>query len=68
MKDFVHPGSIRSKNDGDTHFISFNDLVRLYKLDPANCINANTWKSPIYPEGARHFFPNYDGNYNVSMP
>lgn len=66
-KHFVtQPGEIRSKNDGDVHFISHADLVRLYRVPPFK-----SWKwdghtlrntGTVYHV---HLFPSYLGEYNV---
>jgi len=31
----IHPGFIRSENDGEQHYISAAQLIRLYNLNPA---------------------------------
>jgi hypothetical protein len=40
-KYIVHPGCIKSRNDKDIHFISFTQLVRLYKVPMEECIDAS---------------------------
>ena len=42
-KYIVVPGCITSKSDGDTHFISGQHLIRLYRVNPKDCL--------IVPEG-----------------
>lgn len=63
---FVHPGWVRSKNDGDRHFIGFMQLCQLFKLNPGECINmhdpANEYGHGSQ-DGDRHYFPLYNGNY-----
>ena len=39
-KYIVHPGYIRSKNDGDRHYISYPRLCELYNVNPRDCFNA----------------------------
>ncbi len=62
----VYPGPVRSKTDGDEHYITANQLVWLYGLRPGTYL--------IYPfdRGAytEEFFdsltpahPRYDGRY-----
>lgn len=34
----VCPGYVRSENDGDRHYIGFSALVRLYGVDPTECL------------------------------
>ena len=61
---FLHPGTIRSKNDNDWHFISSKKLAKLYGVNHADC--------KIFKHGDRgldkhdddiHLFPRYDGRY-----
>lgn len=35
----VHPGWIRSRYDGDLHFIGYWQLVQLHRVDPTECIH-----------------------------
>lgn len=60
----VHPGKVKSKNDGDIHRISGTDLIKLYHLNPATTV--------VYTEGCMlgrrydefdHYYPRYDGKY-----
>ena len=70
MKKYIlHPGHIDSKFDSDTHFISGQMLMRLYKLNPENCIILN-YENPTNIEGYDsnqfiHLYPKYDGNYKL---
>lgn len=41
-KFLVIPGVVRSKWDGDSHWITASQLMTLYKVNPAECI--------IFPE------------------
>lgn len=34
----LHPGYVRSLTDGDTHYISGDQLARLYGIDPEECV------------------------------
>lgn len=36
-KYLVCPGAVFSKNDGQEHFISAEQLIRLYKVNPKDC-------------------------------
>lgn len=38
MKYALHPGYVKSMNDGDDHYISFEKLRRLYGLNSEECI------------------------------
>ena len=37
IKNVVHGGRIKSKNDGDWHYISAHKLVALHRLKPSEC-------------------------------
>ena len=62
---FLYPGYIRSKNDGDTHFISARQLARLYNVDNSKCIVIDHDSFPRWEEkeGDIHLYPKYSGNY-----
>lgn len=57
------PGHIQSKNDRDTHFITFHQLCRLYQLDPRECINGQDHLGLRIDPDDTLYFPRYDGNY-----
>ena len=66
-KHFItHPGTIGSKNDGNIHYISHYDLVRLYNVPPNRA-----WKWDGMTIGIVngiyniHLYPNYQGDYDV---
>ena len=63
-KYVVHPGWITSKNDGDRHFVSSNALVRLYGVNPSECMIKYPTSAPA-PEGMIHLYPDYSGEYLV---
>src|SRR5262245_15722099 len=66
MKRYVvHPGKIQSKTDGDTHWIGFRQLIELYNVDRAECINAEATRKHNWPTDAIHLRPNYDGDYRL---
>lgn len=64
MRYILHPGYIRSKNDGNLHFISANTLIGLYKVDPKLCITHDD-KRYEQKSGDVHLRPRYNGNYNI---
>ena len=35
----VYPGEVKSKTDGDVHYLSFHRLCRLYNVNPAQCVD-----------------------------
>ena len=67
MKKFaIHPGYITSKNDGDRHFISYNQLIKLYGANPNECFewvkghaDVKLWDDYI------HLKPRFDGDYDL---
>lgn len=52
-KYLVIPGDVFSKNDGDRHYVNANDLVRLYRVNPQECV--------IYRPGPGVRESDYDG-------
>ena len=67
MKYVIHPGKIISQRDGDVHYLSFGRLIRLYALNPRDCICATDGKdrSNHYPKGVIHLYPDYCGDYRL---
>jgi hypothetical protein len=68
VTDYVHPGYVYSRNDGDRHYIGFVQLCRLYGLNPYRCVNAGQPENMLGrrpQEGDRHFYPRKDGNYEL---
>lgn len=70
MKKYViHPGTVISKNDGQNHFITYRDLIYLYKLNPEECIDSRT-QNPMTWESSeitlQHLFPKENGNYTTT--
>lgn len=76
-RTFVHPNWVQSKNDGDSHFIGFAQLCRLYMVRPDKAFRVDpeqstdmghTWAHRM-PWGMRpmegdvHLYPRYDGDY-----
>ncbi len=71
----VRPTSVVSMNDGDEHFISAHQLVRLHGVDPRECIfihRGEDWPpgyGPLHTEelreaaGLKLLTPAYRGNY-----
>lgn len=61
----VHPNKVKSKNDGDIHYITGAQLIRLYRLNPATtivftpgCMNGRDW------DDFDHYYPRFDGRYD----
>lgn len=67
-KYIIVPGYIKSKNDGEIHYISASQLMRLYKVNPLECIVAlgKYWhRGRIGIESLIVLRPRYDGNYGL---
>lgn len=45
-KYLVWPAYVKSKHDSDDHFVGFDDLCRLYRVDRAECIDARSIHRP----------------------
>lgn len=43
-KYLIIPDYVRSKNDNDRHFITAKDLIRLYGVNPKECVIADPSK------------------------
>lgn len=60
---FVHPGKVISRNDGDIHYITFNQLCKLYGLNPNDCINADYSRGYVPSSSDKHYYPDPTGRY-----
>lgn len=72
MKKFmVCPGHIKSKNDGDWHYIGAFQLMRLYGVNPKDCVVAErdhpgrSWASVPRANATNliRLAPRYNGDY-----
>lgn len=71
MKRFVIcPGEVTSQTDGDRHFIGGGQLIRLYKVNPQECIfdsekerygYGHDWSQYIF------LMPRYRGDYEEHL-
>jgi hypothetical protein len=57
----LFPGWIRSKNDGDWHYITDKMLVNLYGVDPREC----AVESDDNPPGLIALYPRVSGDYTL---
>lgn len=68
MKFILHPDHVRSKNDGDLHYIGAAQLARLYGVKMSECLIAGTpeevHRSPTTE--VVHLYPREDGSYPAS--
>lgn len=70
MKKYaIHPDYIKSQKDGQRHYITYLQLITLYKLNPKDCIlwdysNENTYRGRNSDDYI-HLGVRYDGNYII---
>lgn len=74
------PGQVTSKTDGQRHWVTAAELVRLYGVDPADCLVFPMGRSPddalrrnaLHERVARGeltaLHPRYSGNYTLPAP
>jgi hypothetical protein len=68
MKRYVvYPGEIRSKNDGQIHYIGFTQLVELYCVPPGECIDGSIEREVAGRDISSliKIHPRYDGDYPI---
>lgn len=63
----VFPGWMYSKNDNDDYFISATQLMRLYGVNPLECVVVREGE-PVITRGLIILRPRYDGNYTIPCP
>lgn len=65
----VHPGNVSSRNDGDRHYIGFDELIRLYGVSYKDCVLWDIGRPETFFqrrwEDYVHLFPREDGNYQT---
>lgn len=67
-KYLICPGYVISKNDGDRHYISAHQLMRLYKVKPSECVISNDPDVPTsLLANLLPLRPRYDGDYCIDM-
>lgn len=59
----IYPGYVISRADGDRHWVGYGQLVRLYRLNPAECVPLR--QHEVYPENVIHLGPRHDGHYEI---
>jgi len=62
----IVPGTIISKRDGDLHYISAEDLMWLYRVNPAECVVHNERMGPYRGATTDRLWvlrPRFDGDY-----
>ena len=66
MRYILHPGDVKSRTDGDWHYIDAFQLAKLYGLNIRDCIifaGSNASVGYVEIEGDIHLYPRYDGDY-----
>jgi hypothetical protein len=65
-KYLVIPGEVVSQNDGQTHFISAQQLIKLYGVDKRDCVIVSPKSIAInFYEDLIKLTPKEDGNYQL---
>lgn len=61
----LFPGYVKSKSDGDIHFISAGKLAKLYGVRLSECeiFYADDQKPRRFADGLIKLYPRYDGKY-----
>lgn len=68
MKNYkyaVYPGMITSITDGDRHYITARQLIRLYGVDEKECFIVKHDDGAGIPPNLIALKPRYDGNYTL---
>lgn len=69
VKYVLFPGWVTSTHDGQRHWVSASDLVRLYGVNRAECVEYPFSKHLQmhwgWPDGAKALQPRADGRYQV---
>ena len=71
LEIMLHPGEIRSKSDGDRHYISALQLIRLYRVLPTDHVMTFDIKNPTHDREWQlyhkikciHLYPLRSGEY-----
>lgn len=66
-KYIVRPGWAISKNDEDRHWITADQLIGLYQVDPRECVVSRVNSGPYtyFSKDLILLQPRYDGNYEL---
>lgn len=63
-KYLVCPGYVTSRNDGETHYVGAGPLMKLYGVDPRECVIEDGRPGRQF-EGLVRLIPRFDGNYKI---
>lgn len=65
----IHPGYVISATDGQRHWVGFDKLVKLYRVNRQSCIRwDDTDPTSFLGRNEKlftHLYPRNDGNYNL---
>jgi len=66
-KYVVFPGTVKSITDGQIHRVTAVNLMRLYRVNPAECVVYNGYlqHGVCYYRDLIALYPRDDGNYNI---
>jgi len=62
IKYVICPDYMKSKNDGDIHYIGYSRLIELYSVNPAECVKYNDYDNF---DNLIHLYPRYSGEYTT---
>ena len=62
-KYLICPGEIKSKLDGDYHWVTGTQLIKLYGLRRCECVIEKKQLKGLYRKDLIQLGPRYDGNY-----
>ena len=69
VKYILHDGFVRSRSDGQLHYIGPMRLAFLYGVNLRDCVVYPSGRHEFYgwrePEDAVHLYPRNDGNYTL---
>jgi len=72
IKNIIRGGYVKSKSDGDIHYITAWKLLKLYKLNPRECLLIDNWdderdklRGHCSIETMKWYHPRLDGNYDT---
>ena len=64
LRYIIRPGWMVSQHDGQSHYITPQELVRLYEVDPRECVIVRPdHKIPREYMSLHILAPRYDGKY-----
>ena len=68
LKYTIHPGIVYSQNDNGRHYISVDELIRLYHVKRSECIIImGARKFFELEKDLIHLYPKNDGDYTLPI-